>query len=53
MGGTITSTVQQVGKNKVIYYKATFELPDISTTEIVWIAHKEITKHFKKKSIGF
>ena len=53
LGGTITSTVQQVGKNKVIYYKATFELTDISTTEIVWIDHKEITKHFKKKSIGF
>ena len=53
LGGTITSTVQQVGKNKVIYYKATFELTDISTTEIVWIDHKEITKHFKNKSIGF
>ena len=36
LGGVITSTVQQVGKNKVVYYKATFELTDISTTEIVW-----------------
>ena len=53
LGGTITSTTQEVGNNKVIYYKATFELTDISTTEIVWIDHKEITKHFKKKSIGF
>ena len=53
LGGVVTSTIQQVGKNKVIYYKATFELTDISTTEIVWIDHKEITKHFKKKSIGF
>lgn len=53
LGGVITSTIQQVGKNKVIYYKATFELTDISTTEIVWTDHKEITKHFKQKSIGF
>ena len=53
LGGVITSTVQQVGKNKVVYYKATFELTDISTTEIVWTDQKEITKHFKKKSIGF
>ena len=53
MGGTITSTVQQVGSEKVVYYKATFELTDIATTEIVWTDHKEITKHLKKKSIGF
>ena len=42
-----------MGKNKVVYYKATFELTDISTTEIVWTDQKEITKHFQKKSIGF
>ena len=53
LGGGITSTVQQVGKNKVVYYKATFELTDIATTQIVWTDHKEITKHFQKKSIGF
>lgn len=53
MGGTITSTIQQVGSNKVVYYKATFELTDIATTEIVWTDQKEISKHFKKKSVGF
>ena len=53
LGGVITSTVQQVGKNKVVYYKATFELTDIATTQIVWTDQKEITKHFQKKSIGF
>jgi len=52
LGGVITSTAQQVGPDKVMYYKATFELTDIQTTEIVWTDHKEITKHFKKKSIG-
>ena len=53
MGGVINSTVQQVGGDKVVYYKATFELTDIATTEIVWTDQKEITKHFKKKSVGF
>ena len=52
LGGVITSTVRQVGSNKVVYYKATFELTDIETTEILWTDHKEITKHFKKRSIG-
>lgn len=52
LGGVITSNIQQVGSNKAAYYKATFELTDITTTEIVWTDHKEIVKHFKKKSIG-
>ena len=53
MGGVVTSTVQQVGNNKAMYYKATFELTDITTTEIVWTDQKEIVKHFKKRSVGF
>tara|TARA_Y100000588_G_C14070096_1_gene845420 strand:+ start:401 stop:973 length:573 start_codon:yes stop_codon:yes gene_type:complete len=53
MGGSITSTVQEVGNNKVVYYKATFKLTNIETTEILWTDHKEIRKDFKKKSIGF
>ena len=48
----ITSNVQQVGNDKLVYYKTTFELTDIETTEIVWTDHKEITKAFKKKGIG-
>ena len=53
LGGVLTSTVQQVGKHKSLYYKATFELTSIETTEIVWTDNKEIVKHFKKRSIGF
>ncbi len=53
LGGVITSTIQQVGPNKVAYYKTTFELTNIETTEIVWTDEKEIAKHFKKKSVGF
>ena len=53
LGGAITSTIQQVGPSKVAYYKTTFELTNIETTEIVWTDQKEIAKHFKKKSVGF
>jgi penicillin-binding protein activator len=52
LGTVITSNVQQVGNDKLVYYKTTFELTDIETTEIIWTDHKEITKAFKKKSIG-
>jgi penicillin-binding protein activator len=52
LGTVITSNTQQVGNDKLVYYKTTFELTDIETTEIIWTDHKEITKAFKKKSIG-
>ncbi|HJP31474.1 MAG TPA: penicillin-binding protein activator LpoB [Candidatus Latescibacteria bacterium] len=52
LGTVITSNVQRVGNDKLVYYKTTFELTDIETTEIVWTDHKEISKAFKKKSIG-
>ena len=52
LGTVITSNTQQVGNDKLVYYKTTFELTDIETTEILWTDHKEITKAFKKKSIG-
>jgi len=50
--GTLTSNIQEVGKDKLVYYKATFQLTDILTSEIVWSDEKEIRKAFKKRSIG-
>ncbi len=50
--GTLTSNVQQVGKNKLVYYKATFHVTDLLTSEIVWTDEKEIRKSYKKRSIG-
>jgi uncharacterized protein (TIGR02722 family) len=52
LGSVITANIQQVGNDKLVYYKTTFELTDIETTEILWTDHKEIAKAFKKKSIG-
>jgi uncharacterized protein (TIGR02722 family) len=50
--GTLTSNVQQVGKDKLVYYKATFQLTDLLTSEIIWTDEKEIRKAYKKRSIG-
>ncbi len=50
--GTLTSNVQQVGKNKLVYYKATFQFTNLLTSEIIWTNEKEIRKAYKKRSIG-
>ena len=50
--GTLSSNIQEVGKNKLVYYKATFQLTDLVTSEIVWTGEKEIRKSYKKRSIG-
>jgi len=50
--GTLTANTQQVGKEKLVYYKATFQLTELATSEIVWTDEKEIRKAYKKRSIG-
>ena len=50
--GTLSANVQEVGKDKLIYYKATFQLTDLTTSEIIWTDEKEIRKAYKKRSIG-
>ena len=50
--GTLSANVQEVGKDKLIYYKATFQLTNLETAEIVWTDEKEIRKAYKKRSIG-
>ena len=50
--GTLTSNIQQVGKDKLVYYKATFQLTGLRTSEIVWTEEKEIRKAYRKRSIG-
>ena len=52
INGRLDSIVQEVGKNKSVYYKLTLNLTDIKTTRIVWTNQKEIRKTFKKKTIG-
>jgi penicillin-binding protein activator len=52
INGRIDSIVQEVGKDKSVYYKITLNMTDLKTTRIVWTDQKQIRKTFKKKSIG-
>ena len=50
--GTLTSNLQEVGREKLVYYKANFQLTHLSSSEIVWTDEKEIRKAYKKRSVG-
>ncbi len=50
--GEITDRVQEVGKKKYIYYKATFNLVNIQTGILDWTEEKEIRKYYQKRSVG-
>jgi len=51
--GEITDRVQEVGKEKYVYYKCTFNLVDIQTGIIEWTDEKELRKYYKKRSVTF
>jgi uncharacterized protein (TIGR02722 family) len=52
LSGEIADRVQEVGKKKYVYYKATFNLVNIETGIIDWTDEKEIRKYYQKKSVG-
>lgn len=52
VNGRLDSIVQEVGKDKSVYYKLTLNLTDLKTSVITWTNHKQIRKTFKKKSVG-
>ncbi len=52
VNGRLDSIVQEVGKEKTIYYKMTLNLTNLKTSVINWTDQKEIRKFYKKKSIG-
>jgi len=52
VNGRLDSIVQEVGKDKTIYYKITLNLTNLKTSVITWTGQKEIRKAFKKKTIG-
>jgi penicillin-binding protein activator len=53
VNGRIDSIVQEVGKDKTVYYKITLNLTNLKTNLITWTNQKQIRKSFKKKSVGF
>lgn len=52
INGRLDSIVQEVGKDKTVYYKITLNLTNLKTSKITWSDYKQIRKQFKKKSIG-
>lgn len=52
MNGRLDSIVQEVGKDKTVYYKLTMNLTNLKTGLIQWTNHKQIRKSFKKKRVG-
>lgn len=52
LNGRLDSIVQEVGKDKTVYYKVTLNMTNIKTNVTVWSNHKQIRKVYKKKSVG-
>ena len=52
INGRLDSIVQEVGKDKSVYYKLTLNLTNLKSSMIVWSDQKQLRKTFKKKSIG-
>ncbi|RYZ77097.1 MAG: penicillin-binding protein activator LpoB [Proteobacteria bacterium] len=50
--GRLDSNVQEVGKNKSVYYKVTLQLTNLRTNVIEWSDYKQIRKNYKKRSVG-
>lgn len=52
INGRLDSIVQEVGKEKTVYYKLTLNLTNLKTGVIAWTNYKQIRKTFKKQSVG-
>lgn len=52
LNGRMDSIVQEVGKDKTVYYKVTLNMTDLKTNLVVWTNQKQLRKVFRKKTIG-
>lgn len=52
INGRLDSIVQEVGKDKTVYYKLTLNLTNLKTGVITWTNYKQIRKVYKKKNVG-
>ncbi len=50
--GALATNIQQVGNDKLIYYKLTMELTNVETSAVDCIEEKEVRKKYRKKSVG-
>jgi penicillin-binding protein activator len=51
--GTISSIVQQAGRDKMVYYKMTMQLTNLRTGVIEWADEKELRKKFRQRAVGW
>jgi penicillin-binding protein activator len=52
LNGRLDSIVQEVGKDKTVYYKITLNLTNLSTNISVWQDQDQIRKIFKKRRVS-
>jgi uncharacterized protein (TIGR02722 family) len=52
LSGDLTSNIQEVGSRKLVFYKLTLNLTNLTTGIIEWSEDKPIRKRFKKRSVG-
>lgn len=52
INGRLDSIVQEVGKEKTVYYKVTLNMTNLKSGVIVWSDNKQMRKGYKKKTIG-
>ncbi|HLM43237.1 MAG TPA: penicillin-binding protein activator LpoB, partial [Myxococcaceae bacterium] len=51
--GDLASIIQEVGNDKLVYYKMTAKLNNVRTGLIEWTDEKQIRKKFEKRSVGW
>ncbi len=52
INGRLDSIVQEVGKDKSVYYKLTLNFTNLKSNVMAWSNYKQIRKTYRKKSIG-
>jgi penicillin-binding protein activator len=52
INGRLDSIVQEVGKQKTVYYKVTLNLTNLKTNIKAWSDYKQLRKKYKKQSVG-
>ncbi|TVQ78523.1 MAG: penicillin-binding protein activator LpoB [Bradymonadales bacterium] len=50
--GDLGSIIQQVGNDKIVYYKITMNLVDVATNVILWSDDREVRKIYRRRSVG-
>jgi hypothetical protein len=53
MTGDLASIIQEVGRDKLVYYKMTAKLNNVRTGLIEWTDEKQIRKKFVKRNVGW